>query len=155
MANKVLNKSYDFNIVPEVGLFRKNWQRFYHIDLDNAIQPLLFRIIGSYLDQGIALWHFPFEDKGLIAAVKLLEEKSFSSFFKTQRAKNLLFEQNLSITGLLKLLVGKETLFQEYIFDQQFTHRGWSGIVGAIEDNPNSILYPKSVTLKDFIILEL
>ena len=153
--DKVLNKSYDFNIVPEVGLFRKNWQRFYHIDLDNAVQPLLFRIIGSYLDQGIALWHFPFEDKGLIAAVKLLEEKSFSSFFKTKRAKNLLFEQNLSITGLLKLLVGKETLFQEYIFDQQFTHRGWSGIVGAIEDNPNSILYPKSVTLKDFIILEL
>ena len=153
--DKVLNKSYDFNIVPEVGLFRKNWQRFYHIDLDNAVQPLLFRIIGSYLDQGIALWHFPFEDKGLIAAVKLLEEKSFSSFFKTQKAKNLLFEKNLSITGLLKLLVGKETLFQEYIFDQQFTHRGWSGIVGAIEDNPNSILYPKSITLKDFIILEL
>jgi len=153
--DKVLNKSYDFTIVPEVGLFRKNWQLFYHIDLDNAVQPLLFRIIGSYLDQGIALWHFPFEDKGLIAAVKLLEEKSFSSFFKTQRAKNLLFEQNLSIAGLLKILVGKEHLFQEYIFDQQFTHRGWSGIVGAIEDNPNSVLYPKSITLKDFIILEL
>ena len=153
--DKVLNKSYDFTVVPEVGLFRKNWQLFYHIDLDNAVQPLLFRIIGSYLDQGIALWHFPFEDKGLIAAVKLLEEKSFSSFFKTQRAKNLLFEQNLSIAGLLKILVGKEHLFQEYIFDQQFTHRGWSGIVGAIEDNPNSVLYPKSITLKDFIILEL
>jgi hypothetical protein len=153
--DKVLNKLYDFTIVPEVGLFRKNWQLFYHIDLDNAVQPLLFRIIGSYLDQGIALWHFPFEDKGLIAAVKLLEEKSFSSFFKTQRAKNLLFEQNLSIAGLLKILVGKEHLFQEYIFDQQFTHRGWSGIVGAIEDNPNSVLYPKSITLKDFIILEL
>ena len=153
--DKVLYKSYDFNIVPEVGLFRKNWQLFYQIELDNAVQPLLFRIIGSYLDQGIALWHFPFEDKGLIAAVKLLEEKSFSSFFKTRRAKNLLFEQNLSIAGLLKILVGKEHLFQEYIFDQQFTHRGWSGIVGAIEDNPNSVLYPKSITLKDFIILEL
>ena len=153
--DKVLNKSYDFTVVPEVGLFRKNWQLFYHIDLDNAVQPLLFRIIGSYLDQGIALWHFPFEDKGLIAAVKLLEEKSFSSFFKTQRAKNLLFEQNLSIAGLLKILVAKDHLFQEYIFDQQFTHRGWSGIVGAIEDNPNSVLYPKSITLKDFIILEL
>jgi uncharacterized protein len=153
--NKVLNESYDFNIVPEVGQFRKNWQRFYYIDLDNAVQPLLFRIIGSYLDQGIALWPFPFEDKGLISAVKLLEEKSFSSFFKTRRARNLLFEQNISIAGLLKLLVGKETLFQEYIFDQQFSHRGWSGLVSAIEDNPHSILYPKSISLKDFILLEL
>ena len=85
--DKVLNKSYDFTVVPEVGLFRKNWQLFYHIDLDNAVQPLLFRIIGSYLDQGIALWHFPFEDKGLIAAVKLLKRKVFPVFLKPGELK--------------------------------------------------------------------
>jgi uncharacterized protein YbcC (UPF0753/DUF2309 family) len=153
--DKVLNKSFDFNLLPDVGLFRKNWQLVYEIDLDNAVQPLLFRIIGSYLDQGIALWPFPFEDKGLIVAIKMLEEKSFSSFFKTKRVKKLLFKPDLDISELLKLLVGKETLFQEYLFDQQFSHRGWSGLVSAIEDNPHSILYPKSISLKDFIILEL
>lgn len=153
--DKVLNKSYDFEVSTRIGQFRKTWQNFYQIDLDNKVQPLLFRIIGSYLDQGIALWHFPFEDKGLINAVKILEEKSFSSFFKTERAKKLLLDPSLNISKLLKILVDKESLFQEYIFDQQFSHRGWSGIVGAIEDNPNSILYPKSITLKDFITLEL
>lgn len=153
--DKVLNKSYDFEVTPRIGQFRKNWQRFYQIDLDNRVQPLLFRIIGSYLDQGIALWHFPFEDQGLIKAIRLLEEKGFSSFFTTDRVKKLLFEPDLNIAGLLKILVGKESLFQEYIFDQQFSHRGWSGIVGAIEDNPNSILYPKSISLNDFIVLEL
>ena len=89
--DKVLNKSYNFSIIPEVGLFRKNWQRFYQFDLDNAVQPLLFRIIGSYLDQGIALSHFALEDKGLIDAINILEEQSFSSFFKTKRVKDLLF----------------------------------------------------------------
>jgi len=153
--DKVLHESYDSNKVAAIGQFRKNWQRFYQIDLDNAVQPLLFRIIGSYLDQGIALWHFPLEDKGLIAAIKILEEQSFSSFFKTRRVKDLLFEPDLSIAGLLKLLVGNETLFQEYIFDQQFTHQGWSGMIAVIEDNPNAILYTKSINLKDFIILEL
>ena len=153
--DKVLNKSYDFEVSSRIGQFRKNWQHFYQIDLDNRVQPLLFRIIGSYLDQGIALWHFPFEDQGLIKAIRLLEEKSFSSFFMTDRVKKLLFEPDLNIAGLLKILVGKESLFQEYIFDQQFSHRGWSGIVGAIEDNPNSVLYPKSISLNDFIILEL
>lgn len=153
--DNVLNKSYDFNTVPKIGQFRKNWQRFYPFDLDNAVQPLLFRIIGSYLDQGIAIWQFPQEEKGLLGAVKFMEEKSYSSFFKTSRAKNLLFESDLSISKLLKLLVGKESLFFEYIFDQQFTHRGWSGIVATIEDNPGSILYRKPVTIKDFIILEL
>jgi uncharacterized protein YbcC (UPF0753/DUF2309 family) len=153
--NRVLYASYDASIVSKVGQFRKKWQQFYQMDLDNAVQPLLFRIIGSYLDQGISLWQFPFEDKGLIGAIKLMDQKSFSSFFKTQRARKLLFEPDLNLAELLKILVGKDDLFKEYLFDQQFSHRGWSGIVGAIEDNPNAVLYPKSISLKDFIILEL
>lgn len=153
--DKVLNKSYDSEVTPRIGQFRKNWQKFYNIDLDNSVQPLLFRIINSYLDQGISLWHFPFEDKGLINAIKIFEEKSFSSFFKTERVKKLLLDPNLNMVELLRILVSKESLFQEYIFDQQFSHRGWSGIVSSIEDNPNSVLYPKSISLKDFITLEL
>lgn len=153
--DKVLNKTYDFEVAPRVGQFRKNWQKFYQINIDDRVQPLLFRIIGSYLDQGISLWQFPFEDKGLLKAIKILEEKSFSSFFKEERTKKLLLDPSLNIDKLLNILVGKESLFQEYIFDQQFSHRGWSGMVVAIEENPNAVLYPKSITLEDFIILEL
>ena len=46
--DKVLNKSYDFEVSTRIGQFRKTWQNFYQIDLDNKVQPLLFRIIGSY-----------------------------------------------------------------------------------------------------------
>ncbi|GIW22789.1 MAG: hypothetical protein KatS3mg068_1796 [Candidatus Sericytochromatia bacterium] len=154
--NNLLKKQYNYSCFAErIFKLRNNWKKYYKINLDDLVQPLLFRIINSYLDQGIAIWHFPFENKGLINAIKLLEEKSFSSFFKTKRAKKLLFTQDLSIKKLLEILVYDEKLFENYLFDQQFSHKGWSGIISVIEDKPETILYDKHISLKDFIILEL
>lgn len=152
---KMLKGSYDAQIIAKIGQLRSIWKTAYHIDLDNLVQPLLFRIIGSYLDQGIALWHFPFEDKGLINALKIVEKNSFISFFKTERARNLLLETGLSIEKLLKIVVGKEDYYEQYLFDQQFSHKGWSGIAAAIEAQPSSVLYPKEISLKDIILLDL
>lgn len=152
--NNVVNKKYDSNIKPRIGNLRRNWKTAYHIDLDNLVQPLLFRIICSYLDQGIALIHFPFEDKGLLSAIRELEKNSFTSFFKTKRAKELLFDDSCTLERLLKILVGDESFFEQYVFDQQFGHRGWSGMASIIEDKPESVLYSKKISLKEFIIFE-
>jgi uncharacterized protein YbcC (UPF0753/DUF2309 family) len=151
----VLNKKYDSCINPRIGKLRTNWKKAYRIDLDNLVQPLLFRIICSYLDQGIALWHFPFETQGLLNAIRELEKNSFTSFFKTKRAKKLLFDSSCTIEKLLNIIVGDESFFEQYLFDQQFSHRGWSGMVSTIEDNPESILYSKKISLQDFILFEL
>ncbi|MFN0033868.1 MAG: YbcC family protein [Saprospiraceae bacterium] len=153
---KVLHQGYDETNRPRIGQLRANWKTAYRIDLDNLVQPLLFRILGSYLDQGIALWHFPFEDKGLLNAVRELERASFSSFFKSKRVRNLLLDkENCTISQLLNLVVGDEAFFEQYLFDQQFSHRGWSGMAAALEAQPNVNLYPKKIELRDLIILEL
>ena len=151
----VLEKEYTQAFNPRVGRLRAHWKSVYKIDLNNIVQPLLFRILSSYLDQGIALWHFPFEDKGLLYALKQLEKGSFSSFFKNSRAKQLLQNDATTIDSLLTVLVGDEAYFEQYIFDQQWSHRGWSGLVSTIEDQPDSVLYPKKISLKDLIILDL
>ncbi len=152
----VLLQSYDETVHPRIGRLRSAWKTAYRIDLNNLVQPLLFRILGSYLDQGIALWHFPFEDQGLLNAVRELERNSFSSFFKTNRVKKLLLdEKNCTISNLLSLLVGDEAYFEQYLFDQQFSHRGWSGMSAALEAHPEAILYPKKIELRDLIVLEL
>jgi uncharacterized protein len=150
-----LTKVYEDPFAPRVGRLRANWKAIYHIDLDNLVQPLLFRILSSYLDQGVALWHFPNEDKGLLYAIKDLEKNSLASFFKSSRTKQLLFDENTSIKSLLDIVVGKEAYYEQYIFDQQCSHRGWSGMVSTIEDLPDSVLYPKKIALKDLIILDL
>jgi len=52
---RCLSKEYDETIEPRVGKLRSTWKQLYPIDMDNAVQPLLFRIICSYIDQGIAI----------------------------------------------------------------------------------------------------
>jgi len=152
----VLLQAYDETVHPRIGRLRAAWKTAYRIDLDNLVQPLLFRILGSYLDQGIALWHFPFEDQGLLNAVRELERNSFSSFFKTKRVKKLLLEEkNCTISNLLNIVVGDEAYFDQYLFDQQFSHRGWSGMSAALEAHPDAMLYPKKIALRDLVILEL
>ena len=152
----VLEQPYNEQVTPRIGQLRAAWKTACHVDLDNLVQPLLFRILGSYLDQGVALWHFPFEDKGLLSAVRALEQQSFTSFFKSSRVRNLLLNPSqCSIPKLLKRVVGDPAFYTQYLFDQQFSHRGWSGMAAALEAQPNSMLYPKKIELRDLIVLDL
>lgn len=153
--HRTLHKMYNWNHETRVGKLRSEWKRLYPIDLDNAVQPLLFRIVCSYIDQGIAVSPFPFEDKGLLNAVRELENRSSVSFFKTKKARNLLHDESCTITKLLEIVVGKKAYFEQYVYDQQFGHRGWSGMVATLEDRPESMMYPKNIALEDMIVLEL
>lgn len=153
---KTLTQPYPEGIQPRIGRLRKGWKNVCQLDLDNLVQPVLFRILGSYMDQGVAVWHFPFEDKGLLEALRLVETNSFACFFRSKRVRDILFDpQRCTMDYLLKELVGDESFYAQYIFDQQFSHRGWSGMAATLEQQPHSILYPKKITLREVIILEL
>jgi uncharacterized protein YbcC (UPF0753/DUF2309 family) len=127
----------------------------YSVDLDLAIQPFLFRFLCSYLDQGIAIWGFPVWNKGFLTTIREMERNTYTSFFKTPRAKRLLMDRKCEISDLLKILVGDEKLYEHYLFDQQFAHPGWSGIVSVIEDMPQTLLDSRRISLQDLIIFEL
>ena len=47
------------SIIHVSGSLRKHWKEVYHLDLDNKVHPLLFRILCAFLDQGIAIESFP------------------------------------------------------------------------------------------------
>ena len=141
--------------LPRIGMLRSHWKQEYHVDLDTLVQPLLFRILCAYLDQGISMWNFPIWHKGFLASLYDMELNSFSSFFKTKRAQALLLDGKINIPFLLNLLVGDEHLYAQYLFDQQFAHQGWSGMVSAIEDNPQTLLDPRKISIHDLIVFEL
>ncbi len=153
--DKLLKNDYPQPYQPKIGRLRKGWKEKYVIDLDNQVQPLLFRILASYLDQGISLWHFPFENEGLLPAIRKLEANSYTSFFRSDRVRQLLAAEELSVRKLLDLVVGQPAFYENYLFDQQFAHKGWSGFVAAVEGTPDTLLYQKRITLRDLIILEL
>ncbi|HSI78015.1 MAG TPA: DUF2309 domain-containing protein [Lunatimonas sp.] len=139
---------------PKVGQLRKLWKKHFNLNLDKEVHQNLFRIISAYLDQGIAIWNFPVESKGLVAGIRSLEKNSFSSFIKSKRARQLLFNYQTTIEDLLNILVGKTDRNAQYLFDQQFAHPGWSGMVSFLENHPDSLLDKRVITLKDFIFLE-
>ncbi|WP_333696151.1 YbcC family protein [Flavobacterium sp.] len=152
--DKMLHQSYDESVSPRIGSLRSNWKKHYAINLEKSTHSLLFRILCSYLDQGIAIWNFPVHDKGFLSSIRELEKNTFKGIFSSPRAKKLL-QEKASITQLLEIVVGKESLFETYLFDQQFSHPGWSGMVATIESNPNSLLDSKKITLEELIQLEL
>jgi uncharacterized protein len=152
---RLLEKEYDTINLPRLGQLRKYWKANYRVDLDNRVHPLLFRILCSFLDQGIAIDSFPVVNKPFIESVRELEKTSIVSFFKTRKIRTLFVSGNYTLTSLLTALVGKEEYFEQYLFDQQFAHHGWSGFVSAVEDNPHTLLDRKQITLLQLAEFEL
>ncbi len=152
---KVLTEQYDDCTSPRIGRLRSEWKKLYEIDLDGLVHPMLFRILCSYIDQGIATWQFPHGGTGLLSALRELEQSSFTSFFKTKRAKQMLLSGKCNLRDLLKIVVGNEAFFEQYIFDQQFSHRGWSGMVATIEHQPETLYDKRIISLRDLITFEL
>jgi uncharacterized protein YbcC (UPF0753/DUF2309 family) len=151
----LLFKKYDEHNEPRVGVLRSHWKTEYHLDLDTLVQPFLFRMLASYLDQGVSIWNFPIGNNSFLNSIKELEQNGIASIFNSNRVKQLLFSEDLSISHLLKIIVGNESYFEQYLFDQQFSHKGWSGMIATVEEKPETLLSPKKISLNDVIIFEL
>ncbi len=151
----LLEKSFDESKESRIGNLRSYWKKLHNIDLDSAVQPLLFRLLATYLDQGISLWKFPDSGSGFLTSIRYLESTSISSLFNGKRARQLLHDTSTSIASLLNILVGKEEYFEQYLFDQQFTHRGWSGMITTIEQRPDTLYDTKRISLHDVVFIEL
>lgn len=138
-----------------IGKLRREWVKHTGIDLDSMVHPILFRILCSYLDQGISTWRFPEKNIGFLDAIRSIESSTHSSFFATQEARNWLIGGDCSISALLKRIIGDESFTEQYLFDQQFAHQGWSGIVVSVELQPESLLDGRKISLEELIVFEL
>ncbi|RIW14539.1 DUF2309 domain-containing protein [Algoriphagus lacus] len=151
---KLLDQKYQETQDSKVGSLRAHWKTDYHFNLDKVVHPFLFRILSAYLDQGISIWSFPVEATGFLEAIKGLQAQSFSSILKGKRALDLLYNPALTLEMLLEILVGNPDTYGWYLFDQQFAHPGWSGMVSVLESQPESLLDSKSICLEDVIKFE-
>ena len=153
---KLLYGQYNAIEHARIGAMRGQWKKQYNLDLDSLVHPTLFRLLGSYLDQGISIWNFPIDDLSFLEAIRKLEESSWVSIFKTQSVKSLLLNRSTRIEDILTILVGKNSqYYEQYLYDQQFAHQGWSGMVSTVEDLPQSLLDRRQIKLEELILLEL
>ncbi|MEJ6798240.1 MAG: DUF2309 domain-containing protein [Crocinitomicaceae bacterium] len=151
MLNLQVNSEYKRRI----GHLRSVWKNELKLDLNTLVHLNLFKLVGSYLDQGISAKPFPNNRNGLINAISDLEKNTFFEFFHSKRVKQLLFKKKRKMEDLLAILVGNEAYYEQYLFDQQFAHPGWSGMVAVLESNPDTLLARKKISFKEFVYLEL
>ncbi|MFM7667684.1 MAG: putative inorganic carbon transporter subunit DabA, partial [Bacteroidota bacterium] len=114
---KLLFQEFNEHSEVKIGKLRGLWRSEFKIDLDSMIHPTLFRIISSYLDQGISIWNFPVDENGFLASLRKLESSSKVSFFRGELAKKLLLDESIDIPYLLKEVVGDERFYETYLFD--------------------------------------
>lgn len=152
---QVFNENLKNENPVNIGRLRMHWKYVFKLDLDMLVHPKLFKLIGAYLDQGVSEKRFPYPDKTLLDAIRAMQEHSIVPVFQSKVVVNLLFDKNTTITCLLKKIVKDNSYFEQYLFDQQFAHPGWSGMVGTVENKPETLLDKRNITLHDFIFLEL
>lgn len=153
--NKLLTQQYTVLLEARVGRLRSKWMTTYKVNPNKEVHPLLFRMVGRYLDQGISIHRFPVLGQGFLGSVRELEQNSFVSLFQSKKVKQLLLDTPCELSQLLQRVVGDEQLFEQYLFDQQFSHPGWSGMVSVLEDKPQTLPDRRTISLRDFIALEL
>jgi hypothetical protein len=153
--DRMLNGKLGPTPAKRIGSLRANWKFKYQIDLDSQVHPILFRVVNSFLDQGISMWHFPVWDKGLLDSLREMERLAMTSLFHTPRARKLMLDTSTSLEQLLHLIVGDEALWERYLYDQQFAHPGWSGMVAVLEQQPEGLLDRRTVCLHDLVAFEL
>ncbi len=154
------------DIVPEMlpppGLardgLRGRWKRERELDLDGLVHPVLFKLIGAFLDQGVAVWRMPHTDRRFLEAVRDLIAESWLPLppLSSKMGRELLrLPPEESIAKCLKSLVGAEDHYESYLLEMLLAHPGWSGIVGELERNPGGLILRRKITLKEFVALEL
>ena len=140
---------------PRIGNLRKYWKIGLYIDLNSLVHFKLFKLVSNFLDQGINANH-PFNQSiTFIDAVFELNKNSFAKIFKSNRVDSIIQKGNLEIVDLLQILVGKADYFKQYLFDQQFSHPGWSGMVSLIQNQPSTLFDTRKISLEELIIVEL
>lgn len=153
--DQMVTRIFDAPEPPRIGLLRGLWKLKHKIDLDSLVHPILFRLLCNFLDQGISIWSFPATNMRFLDAVRNLEMDSAVSLFRTKRGREIFMNRDAGIRELLEQLLSSEDKYAQYLFDQQFAHQGWSGMVATVQHQPNTLLDSRQITLEDVIFLEL
>jgi len=128
------------------------WQSKYSFHLQKHSHSVLFRWISAYVDRGVS--YSPLDCSiGFLNALNKMELMSGVRLFNNIPSNRW---QNgpSQLPEVLERLVGNEVYTKEYLFNQQFAHPGWSGMVNYLENHPSVFGKPIKISLLEFIYVE-
>lgn len=127
------------------GYYKEAIQIAYNQDIDELIQPILFKFLPSYFDFGLAYWPMPNREKGMWQC--FCEIYSKSGFFSTKFLKTLKravtemkrYQYDEAIVPLLHRLAIPEEHLDDYMFRTLYRYKGWTGTIKSLEKMPEWI----------------
>lgn len=145
--------------IAETGL-RSRWRTIHGLKLNHRIHPKLFRLLGQFLDQGIAMWEAPHPDCTLFEFVKDLAANSWLPLRPWSNSNvRFLFEltPEEAIEHVLNRFLGpgQQAHYERYLLEMCLAHPGWSGMAQELESHPEYLLDPRKLSLRDLCSLEL
>lgn len=137
---------------------RSAWLRHLEMDLNSLAHPVIFRLLSNFLDQGISRWALPKPGESFWDCVCRLVNNSLLPLYPFHQAvvRNMLHDgPDAVIQQCLERIVGEPRLYQQYLLELLLAHPGWSGMVRVIETQPQALLAPRNISLKQLLAVEL
>ncbi|UOA10873.1 DUF2309 domain-containing protein [Methylobacter sp. S3L5C] len=137
---------------------RNAWLTQLEVNLNALVHPVLFRLLGNFLDQGISRWSLPKNGEHFWDCVLRLAKNSLLPLYPLDEPvvhELLSASPDDVINVCLKKIVGNEELYEQYLLEMLLAHPGWAGMVHVIEQNPKSLLARREISLKEMIAVEL
>ncbi|MDD5273836.1 MAG: Na-translocating system protein MpsB, partial [Methylovulum sp.] len=137
---------------------RNRWLTYLEVDLNSLVQPIMFRLLANFLDQGISRWTLAKPGESFWECVHRLAQNSFIPLYPFHEAgvKGLLdLDPDAVILTCLEKIVGNESLYEQYLLELLLSHPGWAGMVRLIELDPKILLQRRQISLKDMLAVEL
>ncbi len=134
------------------------------VDLDSIVHPPLIRLVGAYLDQGVAYWPMPLREEGLLKASRKIMAQPLSVYrahlskigdeFRAQAVQDMDGEK--TVLAMLKRLGVPEAEWEEYLTAELTALPGWAGMVRMLEVEPNLAPHDRvHCSLMEFLALRL
>ena len=133
-------------------------------DLDRIVHPPLIRLVGAYLDQGIAYWPMPLREEGLLAASRRIMAQPLSIYRRhlsgvrvefLRQQKNGVNAADIVLDALDRLGV-PEVNWEQFITAELLALRGWAGMIRMLEKDVTLAPHDRvKCSLMEFLALRL
>lgn len=136
---------------------RSTWRKSHGVDLAPLVEPVFYKLLGAYLDQGIASRRFP-KCQNFFQGVGQLVLKSYVPIAPLSDKKvRPLFEMppDRVILHCLNYLVEDPSLYPRYLHELILGHPGWYAMVYQIERDPDALMETRAISVEQALAVEL
>lgn len=127
-----------------------------HTVLEEDVHPVLFRLIGNFLDQGIAAVNLSLHHDDFWQAMRQqfsVLRPSGVSRYVAERIQNE--SPQMLVESAVKALLPRGADTKTFVLEILMAARGWSGVIAQIEARPAYLNYPRRITLEQYVALYL